>query len=104
MKLSFIIGLAAVPAAALFATLPATAQGLGAGIPLNQERAKTPEEIEKQKQIEEAYKATLKKIPDGKQQNDPWGSMRSADTGGQAKPTELKPKSAAQKKTNNAAN
>jgi hypothetical protein len=72
-------------------------------IPLNQDEAKSPEQIEKQKQIDADYKATLKKIPDAKA-NDPWGNMRSADTGTPAKPTQLKPKSSTPKKTSNAGN
>ncbi len=72
-------------------------------IPLNQDEAKSPEQIEKQRQIDADYKATLKKIPDAKA-NDPWGNMRSADTGAPAKPTQLKPKTTAPKKTSNAGN
>ncbi len=103
MRFVYAAGLAA--AAAVLLVHPASAQTLGMGIPLNQDQAKSPEQIEKQKQIDDAYKATLKKIPDAKA-NDPWGNMRSTDTGTQAKPTQLKAKTAAQKqkKTNNAAN
>jgi hypothetical protein len=73
-------------------------------IPLQSDETRTPEEIEKQKQIDADYKATMKKIPDAKA-NDPWGNMRSADTATSAKPTQLKPKSPTQKKkTNSAAN
>ncbi len=84
---------------------PALAQSTpGMAIPLNSEDAKSPEEIEKQRRIDDDYKATMKKIPDAKA-NDPWGNMRSADTSTAAKPTQLKPKSTAQKKkTNSAAN
>ena len=82
---------------------PASAQSLGMGIPLNQDDGKTPEQIEKQKQIESDYKATIKKLPDAKA-TDPWGNMRSADTTSQAKPTQLKPKTTAPKKTTNAVN
>jgi hypothetical protein len=83
---------------------PASAQSTpGMAIPLNSEEAKSPEQIEKQRKIEDDYKATMKKIPDAKA-NDPWGNMRSSDGGTANKPTQLKPKSAAQKKTNNAAN
>src|SRR5579871_6218550 len=84
--------------AAVLLVHPASAQSMA--IPLNQENTKSPEEIEKQRQIEADYKATLKKIPDAKA-NDPWGNMRSADTA--AKPTPPKPKTAATRKTNNAA-
>ena len=72
-------------------------------IPLNQDDTRSPEQLAKQKQIESDYKATIKKIPDAKA-NDPWGNMRSADTPTQARPTQIKPRTAAQKKTNNAAN
>src|SRR5579864_6583380 len=76
----------------------------GMAIPLQSDDTKSPEEIEKQKRIDDDYKATMKKIPDAKA-NDPWGNMRSADTTTAAKPTQLKPKSPTQKKkTNSAAN
>ena len=38
---------------------------------------KTPEQIEKQKAIEKAYKDTLRKIPDAAGGNDPWGGVRN---------------------------
>jgi hypothetical protein len=38
---------------------------------------KTPEQIEKQKAIERAYKDTLRKIPDAAAVNDPWGVVRN---------------------------
>lgn len=101
MKPIHTVGLAVV--AAMLVVHAASAQTPGMAIPLNQDEAKSPEQIEKQKQIDADYKATLKKIPDAKA-NDPWGNMRSADTGTQAKPTQLKPKTVAPKKTNNAAN
>jgi hypothetical protein len=41
--------------------------------------SKTPEQIEKEQAIERDYKEGLKKIPDGKASNDPWGNVRSAD-------------------------
>jgi len=102
MRLIYTAGLAI---AAALLVHPVSAQTPGMAIPLNQDEAKSPEQIEKQKQIESDYKATLKKIPDAKA-NDPWGNMRSADTssGAQAKPTPLKPKTVAPKKTNNAVN
>ena len=97
MRLLHTVGLAVV--AAMLVTHSASAQTPGMAIPLNQDESRSPEQIEKQKQIDTDYKATLKKIPDAKA-NDPWGNMRSADTGTPAKPTQLKPKSSAQKKTN----
>jgi len=98
MKFAQTLGLAIVAFALL--AHPASAQSPGMAIPLNSDEAKSPEEIEKQKRIDDDYKATIKKIPDAKA-NDPWGNMRSADTVTPAKP---KPKVAAPKKTNNAAN
>ena len=37
----------------------------------------TPEEVERQKAVDEAYKAASKKIPD-KKVNDPWATVRPA--------------------------
>jgi hypothetical protein len=62
-----------------FIAAPAIAQGLGTGIPLNQEREVSPEQREKQRRTEEAYKSTIRTIPDAKPV-DPWGNMRSTDT------------------------
>lgn len=39
--------------------------------------SKTPEEREAEAAKEKAYKESLKKIPDAKAPNDPWGSVRS---------------------------
>jgi hypothetical protein len=36
----------------------------------------TPEEQEKRKATEDAYKSALKKIPDQKKSADPWGNIR----------------------------
>jgi hypothetical protein len=104
MRLAFILALGGAAALALLTRVPASAQALGTGIPLNQDATKSPAETAKLKAIDDAYKATLKKMPDAKQ-TDPWGNMRSADTasGGQAKAVQIKPKTAP-KKTNNAAN
>ena len=62
-----------------FVAAPALAQGLGAGIPLNQEKEVTPEQREKQRKTEEAYRSTIKTIPDAKPV-DPWGNMRGSDS------------------------
>ncbi len=40
---------------------------------------KTQDEIEAQQAREKAYQDTLKKIPDAKVSNDPWGTVRSSD-------------------------
>ena len=39
--------------------------------------SKTPEEKAAEAERDKAYKETLKKIPDTKTSNDPWGGMRS---------------------------
>jgi hypothetical protein len=77
-----------------FVAAPAFAQSLGTGIPLNQEKEVSPEQREKQRRTEEAYKSTIKGIPDAKPV-DPWGNMR----GGDSSSTAAKAKSAP-KKTN----
>jgi hypothetical protein len=41
--------------------------------------SKTPEQIEKDKITEKAYKDSLRKIPDAKASSDPWGDVRSAE-------------------------
>jgi hypothetical protein len=53
--------------------------------------AKTPDQIEKERAADRAYKESLKKIPDAKAPADPWGNARSPDA---LKPaTKAKPKS-----------
>jgi hypothetical protein len=47
--------------------------------PSEKEKAKAQEKRASEKDIDEAYKSTLRQIPDAKQQKvDPWGSMRTA--------------------------
>jgi hypothetical protein len=58
---------------------PAFAQALGTGIPLNQEKEVSPEQLEKRRKTEEAYKSTIKNIPDAKPV-DPWGNIRGSET------------------------
>jgi hypothetical protein len=41
--------------------------------------AKTPEQIEKERAADRAYKDSLKKIPDAKAPTDPWGNARNND-------------------------
>ena len=55
--------------------------------------AKTPEEEAAQAERDKAYKETLRKIPDAKSSNDPWGGMRSDPKQAAA------PKASAPKKT-----
>jgi hypothetical protein len=80
---------------------PARAQMGGDGPHLNMladTPSKTPEEIEAEQERQKAYKDSLRKIPDAKAPNDPWGTVRSdapkpapAKTASKAKPkTETK--------------
>jgi hypothetical protein len=43
-------------------------------------RPLSPEEKEKRKAIDEAYRSTIEKLPDQKKSADPWGNIRSAKT------------------------
>jgi hypothetical protein len=62
--------------AAVFCAQPAFAQmnllGDGMGKPV------TKEDVEKKEAQEKAYKESLKKIPEQKAVNDPWGDVRNA--------------------------
>lgn len=62
--------------AAVFCAQPAFAQMNLLG-PMG-EKPMTLEEIEKREAQEKAYKESLKKIPEQKAVNDPWGDVRSA--------------------------
>jgi hypothetical protein len=55
-------------------TGPAFAQGVNLVMP---DRKLTNEEIERNKEIDEAYQNAKKKIPDQKPSSDPWGTVRS---------------------------
>lgn len=65
--------------------------------------SKTPEERAAEAERDKAYKETLKKIPDSKASNDPWGGMRS-DPPKQAAPKASAATSAPKKKTGTTAN
>jgi hypothetical protein len=58
-------------------TAAASAQMPTPSISLSPDHQMTPEEKEKQKTIEDAYKNAIGKIPDKKAPADPWGAMRS---------------------------
>jgi hypothetical protein len=62
--------------------------------------SKTPDEIERDRANEKAYKDSLKTIPDAKVSNDPWGGVRSND----APKTVAPAKAAAKAKTKTGAN
>ena len=61
-----------------------TAYALAQGMPpislRGNQRTLTPEERERQKQIDDDYKAASKKVPDQKA-NDPWAIVRPTPTG-----------------------
>jgi hypothetical protein len=82
-------------AAALAALLagfsaPASAQMQTPNINLMPElQSKTPEEKEADAIKEKAYRDSLRKIPDAKASNDPWGTVRTAEP---PKPAPAKPK------------
>ena len=67
---------------------PGFAQVPAMGIPLNNDKQKTQDEIDRDKATEDAYKKTMKAIPNAKASNDPWGSIRSEDK----KPAAAQPK------------
>lgn len=59
---------------------PAHAQMGGDGPHLNllsDQPSKSPDEIEADQEKQKAYKDSLRKIPDAKTGNDPWGAVRS---------------------------
>ena len=67
-------------AAAVMVLLMAPAYAQSPNINLMPElQSKTPEEREAEATKDKAYKESLKKIPDAKASNDPWGTVRSND-------------------------
>jgi hypothetical protein len=77
--------------AAVFALLtgPAYAQMSTPNVNLIPElQSKTPEEKAAEEERDKAYRESLRKIPDAKVSNDPWGNVRSTD----APKTAAKPK------------
>ncbi len=77
-----VVGVAAMAAVMGLATVPARAQmPSGADGPhvnlLSDLPSKTPDQIEAEQERDRKYRDSLKKIPDAKVSNDPWGSVRS---------------------------
>ncbi|HEV7877706.1 hypothetical protein [Bradyrhizobium sp.] len=87
MKIFCAAALIALPMAALLAA-PAHAQVPSMNL-LPEFQSKTPEEKEADAIKEKAYRESLRKIPDAKVSNDPWGSVRGAEP---AKAAPAKPK------------
>jgi len=63
-------------------------------------QAKTPEEKEQEAIKDRAYRESLKKIPDAKASNDPWGTVRSTDAPKAANSAPAKAKKSDTKTTN----
>ena len=72
-----------------FAQMPMPSLHIGA----DNKPPPTPEEIEKQKALDDAYKSATKKVPD-KRVDDPWATVRPAPTS----PTASKDKQASKTK------
>jgi hypothetical protein len=84
--------LSAVAVAALLSA-PAYAQMQTPNINLLPEvTSKTPEEKEQEAIRDQAYRESLKKIPDAKTSSDPWGTVRSSDAPKAAAPAKPKTK------------
>lgn len=67
--------------AAIFALLAGPAYAQMPNINLMPEvKTLTPEEKEQEAAQQKAYRDSLKKIPDSKASNDPWGTVRNTDT------------------------
>jgi hypothetical protein len=77
MRIFRAAALIALPAAALLAA-PATAQTPNINL-IPEIASKTPEEKEADAIKEKAYRDSLRKIPDAKTSNDPWGTVRSTE-------------------------
>jgi hypothetical protein len=75
-----------IQAAAILSLLTGQAYGqlsggnTGNSVPMNlapTEHRRTPEEMQRDREIEAQYNRAVTKIPDKKPSNDPWGSIRS---------------------------
>jgi hypothetical protein len=76
-----IFGAVLFGASLLFASMallagPAAAQAPNINL-IPEMQSKTPEEKEADAQKDKAYRESLKKIPDAKASNDPWGNVRT---------------------------
>lgn len=103
-----VVGVAAMTALIGMAALatPVHAQMSGDGPHVNllaDQPSKTPDQIEAEQEQQKAYKDSLRKIPDAKASNDPWGVVRNdapkaapAKTASKAK---AKPKAKVEAKT-----
>jgi hypothetical protein len=81
--------------AAVALATPALAQQMPAINMAPQEKHMTSEEIEKQKEIDRAYRDAISKLPDQQGNKDPWGNVRNIDQSAQKPAPKAGPKSAA---------
>jgi len=89
-----IFGAVLLGAAVALLAGPAVAQMSTPNINLMPEmNSKSPEEKEADAIKEKAYRESLKKIPDAKTSNDPWGTVRSTEAPKAASPAKPKTKS-----------
>ena len=72
-------------------TVPAYAQTPNINL-MPEFQSKSPEEKEQDAVKDKAYRESLKKIPDAKASNDPWGSVRSTEAPKTAAPAKPKTK------------
>src|SRR4051794_16416793 len=92
MKIFCAAAVTALPVVALLSG-PAAGQMQTPNINLLPEfQSKTPEEKEADAIKDKAYRESLRKIPDAKASNDPWGNVRSTDTPKTAAPAKAKTK------------
>ena len=88
-----IFGAVLLGAAVALLTGPAAAQMQTPNINLIPDtQSKTPEEKEADAIKDKAYRESLKKIPDAKASNDPWGTVRRTDAPKTASPAKPKTK------------
>jgi len=74
-----LFSMAMVAAALLMQAPHAHAQHASAPAgPSEKDKAKAQEKRASEKDIDEAYKSTIRQMPDAKQKVDPWGSVRTA--------------------------
>lgn len=86
-----IFGAALLGAAVALAAGPVAAQTPTLNL-LADQPSKTPEEKEQDAAKEKAYRESLRKIPDTKASNDPWGGVRSTEAPKTAAPAKPKTK------------
>jgi hypothetical protein len=77
--------------AIVLSAVTASAQDFRPGINLAPDsRPLGPEEQAKRKAVDDAYKATMEKIPDQSKSKDPWGNIRSTTTTSSKQRNEVK--------------